>query len=116
MGIDTDVLSAGKVIAGVFAKNVNNVQKATTGAAVMNNGINYFAYTALAAGSTVTGPSAPISGQEITLKNESAGAFAITFAPASGTIDGSATLAVTAAAAWAAGKVRFDGANWFTTT
>ena len=115
MAIDAELGSFSKLIAGVFAKNVNNAQKVTTGAASMVDGINYFAYTALAAGSTVTGPPNPVPGQEITIKNESSGAFAITFDPfGAATIDGAATAAVTTAAAWAFAKVRFDGTSWFT--
>jgi hypothetical protein len=119
MGIDTDILSAGKVVAGVFvrAADANHIQKATTGAATMLAGINYFAYTALAAGSTVTGPPTAqvVPGQEVVIKDETGNANTnnITFAPASGTIDGSATKAVVATA-YGSARVRFDGTNWFT--
>jgi hypothetical protein len=74
------------------------------------------AYTSLTAGRTVTIPTAAAgnNGQVYVIKNESAGAFAITIAPASGTIDGAASVATTAVARAPAVRVYSNGAAWFT--
>jgi hypothetical protein len=74
------------------------------------------AYTTLTAGRTVTIPAAAAgnAGQVYVVKNETAGAFAITIAPASGTIDGAASVATTAAARAPAVRVYSTGAAWFT--
>jgi hypothetical protein len=116
MAIDTDLVAGARVAYGHLAQDLNKVQKATTGAASMNDGIGYFGYTALAAGSTVTGPANPYPGQIITIKDETGNAntYNITFDPyGSATIDGSATKAVVAAA-YGAVRVMFNGTNWFT--
>lgn len=71
------------------------------------------AYTSLTAGRTVTLPGASgRTGRVIVVKNESSGAFAITVAPSSGTVDGAASIATTAAAHAPALRVYSDGTNW----
>jgi hypothetical protein len=75
---------------------------------------NFIAYTALTAGRTVTLPTGVRAGTVIVVKNESAGAFAITIAPSSGTIDGAASVATTAVARAPAVRAYFNGTNWFT--
>lgn len=76
----------------------------------------FIAYTALTAGRTVTIPTAAAGnkGQVYIVKNQSAGAFAITISPATGTVDGAASVATTAAGRAPAVRVYSDGAAWYT--
>lgn len=95
---------------------LTRAQRAASGATQIADGVGYFAYTALAAGSTVTGPANPRAGQIIVIKDEggNANTYNITFDPAgSATIDGSATKAIITAA-YGAARVMFDGSNWWT--
>jgi len=68
------------------------------------------AETAMTAGRTIT-IQCTVAGREFIIKNESSGAFAITITPASGTCDGAASCATTAAAHAAAVRVYADGTN-----
>ena len=74
------------------------------------------AYTTLTAGRTITGPAAPVPvGFTLVIKDEAGAATAnnLTFAPASGNIDGAGTKAVVTAN-YGFAKVYFNGTNWFT--
>lgn len=74
---------------------------------------NVIAWTSLTAGRTLTLPVTFRLGTIYVVKNETAGAFAITATPTSGTCDGAASCA-TAAAARASMRLYFDGTNWET--
>lgn len=117
MAIDADLVDGAVVACIRQVKKTAGIQRATTGAQTMNPGIHYFAYTALAAASTVTGPpnASLVPGQKISIKDETGNAntYNITFAPASGNIDGSATKAVVSSA-YGCVHVYFDGTNWWT--
>lgn len=68
------------------------------------------AYTSLSAGRVVT-VQCTTAGREFIIKNESAGAFALTITPASGTCDGAASCATTGAGHAAAVRIYADGTN-----
>lgn len=72
------------------------------------------AESTMTAGRTVTLPGAAPAGTEYIIKNQSSGAFAITITPTSGTCDGAASCATTAAARAPAVRVYSDGTNYYT--
>jgi len=60
----------------------------------------------------ITGPAAPVAGRLVAVKKVDAGAGAVTFTPAAGTIDGAASQILNAQNLGI--LAQFDGVNWFT--
>lgn len=117
MGLTTDSVKSGFLqLDGVLS--MTGKRTFLDGAQTLQNNDALVGYTTQTAARIITGPANPTPGQRIIIKDfggVASGVNTVTFAPASGTIDGVANKVVINAA-YGVAEIYFDGTNWFTIT